>query len=98
MRNTHNNLRWPDGRRIVTDRVFPNLPEVRGKPDWTWFVEDWDKGDPIGYYFQTEEDALADARMEIEEQQAELSCPDADQHNSYGCRTCGLSAVVDKEI
>ena len=67
------NLRWPDGRQIVIRRLFPNLPEVNGLPDWQWFVDEWDEGHPSGGYFQTKEDTLADAARAIEDELAERS-------------------------
>lgn len=63
---THD-LRWPDGRRIVTDRIFPHDIERKNAPDWIWSLEDFDLGDPTGSYFVTEADALADARRAIGE-------------------------------
>jgi hypothetical protein len=50
--------------------VFPCAPEIPDKPDWRWFVEDWDLGDPSGCYFASEAEALADARARIEEAQS----------------------------
>lgn len=64
-------LRWIDGRKVVTYRIFPNLPEVKGAPDWCWTVEDFDLGDPCEGYYQTERDALDAARDLIAVRRAE---------------------------
>ena len=68
---TTHELRWPDGRRIITDRAFPADIERKTAPDWSWSVEQWDLGDPIFGYFMTEADALADAQRAIEDELAE---------------------------
>ena len=65
--HTHDDVRWPDGRRIVTDRIFPHDIERKHAPDWVWYPEEYDLGDPSGSYFVTEADALEDARRAIEE-------------------------------
>jgi hypothetical protein len=93
----HDNLRWPDGRRIVTWRVFPNLRENPKFPDWQWSVADFDLGDPCEGYYPTQQAALLAAADAIEEQQEpeqQQSCPDRANHSDLGCRTCGLPSTA----